>query len=168
MYPADRWGNRPDATFDGGLNLSSSAPSEARLPSPGCQPEKPHWPSCRPIGKKKNPDTWFPVEPFSLNTRPRRIGRIDRCLEPRFRDPLRSGIHEGAPVKTGAGRSRDFPNIHSASSAKAERHERIWGRPHSHRRRRIAPCRTSGCDLSPALNFDVGSLLAVLIVSDRS
>jgi hypothetical protein len=34
-----------------------------------------------------------------------------------------SDIHEGASVKTGARRDRDFPNIHSASPALAGRHE---------------------------------------------
>ena len=34
---------------------------------------------------------------------------------------LRSDIHEEAFVKAGARRVRDFPNIHSASSAAAER-----------------------------------------------
>src|SRR5262249_52629004 len=68
-------------------------------------------------------------------------------------------IHEEASVKTGARRLRDFPDIHSASSAKAERHERVCGRSHSTPRRRIAPRRTSGCDLSPALDLDLDSLL---------
>ncbi len=67
----------------------------------------------------------------------------------------RPDIHEEASVKTGARRSRDFPDIHSASSAKAERHERVCGCSHSHRRRRNAPCRASGCNLSPALDLDV-------------
>jgi hypothetical protein len=67
----------------------------------------------------------------------------------------RSDIHEGVFVKTGARRARDYPNIHSASSALAERHETLCGRSHSHRRRRTAPCRASGCDLSPALDLDV-------------
>jgi hypothetical protein len=35
----------------------------------------------------------------------------------------RSDIHEEASVKAGARRAREFPNIHSASSADAERHE---------------------------------------------
>jgi hypothetical protein len=34
-----------------------------------------------------------------------------------------TSIHEEASVKTGARRSRDYPDIHSASSADAERHE---------------------------------------------
>jgi hypothetical protein len=63
---------------------------------------------------------------------------------------LRSDVHEEASVKTGARRSRDFPDIHSASSATAERHERVCGRFHSIPRRRNAPCRTPGYDLSPA------------------
>jgi hypothetical protein len=41
---------------------------------------------------------------------------------------------------------RDFPDIHSASSATAERHERVCGRSDSAPRRRTAPRRTSGCD----------------------
>jgi len=68
---------------------------------------------------------------------------------------LRSDIHEEPPVKTGARRSRDFPDIHSASSAAAERHERVCGCSHSHQRRRNAPCRASGCNLSPALDLDM-------------
>ena len=42
---------------------------------------------------------------------------------------------------------------HSASSVKAERHESVCGFSHSHQRRRNAPCRTPGCNLSPALDF---------------
>src|SRR5215475_13803231 len=72
---------------------------------------------------------------------------------------LWSDVHEEASVKPGARRLRDFPDIHSASSAKAERHERVCGRSHSTPRRRIAPRRTSGCDLSPALDLDLDSLL---------
>src|SRR5215207_3881885 len=71
----------------------------------------------------------------------------------------RSDVHEEASVKTGARRLRDFPDIHSASSAMAERHERVCGRPHSLPRRRDAPRRTSGCDLGPALDLDLDSLL---------
>ena len=66
----------------------------------------------------------------------------------------RSDIHEGAAVKTRARRVRDFPDIHSASSAKAERHETLCGCSHSRRRRRSAPCRTPGCNLGPALDLD--------------
>jgi hypothetical protein len=66
----------------------------------------------------------------------------------------RSDVHEEASVKTGARRWRDFPDIHSASSAKAERHARIFGRSHSTPRRRDAPRRTSGCDLGPGLAED--------------
>src|SRR5947209_19254048 len=68
---------------------------------------------------------------------------------------LRSDIHEEAFVKTGARRLRDFPDIHSASAAEAARHERVCGCPHSHQRRRSAPCRTPGCNLNPALDLDV-------------
>src|SRR5262249_48741432 len=64
-------------------------------------------------------------------------------------------LHEEASVKTGARRLRDFPDIHSASAAQAARHERVCGCPHSRRRRRTAPCRTPGCNLSPALDPDV-------------
>jgi len=70
------------------------------------------------------------------------------------RRTLRSAIHEEASVKTRARRSRDFPDIHSASSAVAERHETLCGCSHSHQRRRSAPCRTPGCNLSPALDLD--------------
>ncbi len=38
---------------------------------------------------------------------------------------------------------------------KAERHERVCSCSHSHHRRRNAPCRTSGCNLSPAVDLDV-------------
>src|SRR5271165_563532 len=75
------------------------------------------------------------------------------------RSALRSDIHEEASVKTGARRSRDFPDIHSASSALAERHEGVCGRSHSIPRRRDAPRRTSGCDLGPATDLDLDSLL---------
>ena len=76
----------------------------------------------------------------------------------------RSDIHEEASVKTGARRLRDFPDIHSASSAMAERHERVCGRSHSIPRRRDAPRRTSGCDLGPATDLDLDSLLPVVPV----
>jgi len=72
---------------------------------------------------------------------------------------LKSDIHEGASVKTGARRDRDFPDIHSASPAAAGRHETFCGCSHSHQRRRTAPCRTSGCNLSPALDLDSEALL---------
>src|SRR5262244_822858 len=57
-----------------------------------------------------------------------------------------------------ARRARDYPDIHSASSALAERHETVCGCSHSHQRRRTAPCRTPGCNLSPALDLDVKPL----------
>ncbi len=60
---------------------------------------------------------------------------------------------------------RDFPDIHSASSAAAERHEIICGCSHSHQRRRGAPCRTPGCNLGPALDLDVESVNSLLFVS---
>src|SRR5262249_47374116 len=47
---------------------------------------------------------------------------------------LRSDIHEGAAVKAGARRVRDFPDIHSASPAAAGRHERYA----------VAPIHTGG------------------------
>ena len=71
---------------------------------------------------------------------------------------------EEASVKTGARRLRDFPDIPSASSAMAERHERECGRSHSIPRRRDAPRRTSGCDLGPATDLDLDSLLPVVPV----
>lgn len=85
----------------------------------------------------------------------------------------RSDIHEEGSVKIGARRARDFPDIHSASSAAAQRHECVCGCSHSHRRRRNAPCRTSGCNLSPALDLDVephfaGGLLVPFRTACRS
>src|SRR5215469_10009701 len=68
---------------------------------------------------------------------------------------LRSDVHEEASVKTGARRLRDFPDIHSASSATAEHHERVCARSHSIPGRRIAPRRTSGCNLSLPPDLDV-------------
>ena len=76
----------------------------------------------------------------------------------------RSDVHEEASVKTGARRLRDFPDIPSASSALAERQERVYGRSHSIPRRRHAPRRTSGCDLGPATDLDLDSLLPVVPV----
>jgi hypothetical protein len=69
-------------------------------------------------------------------------------------DALRSDIHEEPPVKTGARQSAGLPK-HSFGIRGAERHERLCGCSHSHQRRRHAPCRTSGCNLSPALDLDV-------------
>src|SRR5262245_33483082 len=77
---------------------------------------------------------------------------------------LRSDVHEEASVKTGARRLRDFPDIHSASSAWAERHARVCGRSHSIPRRRHAPRRTSGCDLGPATDLDLDDLLPAVPV----
>ncbi len=85
------------------------------------------------------------------------------CLSPTSCSALRSDIHALAPVKTGARRSRDYPDIHSALSAKAERHERVCGCCHSHQRRRNAPCRTPGCNLSPALDLDI---IPIIILYD--
>jgi len=84
-----------------------------------------------------------------------RGGLFDRRAKGNLRKLLRSDIHEEAFVKTGARRLRDYPDIHSASAARAARHERVCGCPHSHQRRRTAPCRTPGCNLSPALDLDV-------------
>jgi hypothetical protein len=50
----------------------------------------------------------------------------------------RSDVHEEALVKTGARRLRDFPDTHSASSAKQERRARVCGHSHSTPRRRNA------------------------------
>ncbi len=89
---------------------------------------------------------------------PRLPNRVRVAQEQRFRMTaclLRSAIYEETPVKTRARRSRDFPTIYSASSAKAERHETICGCSHSHLRRRNAPWRTTGCNLEPALDLDV-------------
>jgi hypothetical protein len=72
---------------------------------------------------------------------------------------LRSDVHEEASVKTGARRLRDFPDIPSASSARAERQERVCGRSHSLPRRRDAARRTSGCDLGLATDLDLDDLL---------
>jgi hypothetical protein len=76
----------------------------------------------------------------------------------------RPDIHDEACVKTGARRLRDFPDIHSASSVLAERHENVCGRSHSIPRRRDAPRRTSGYDLGPALDLDLDSLLRAVLV----
>jgi hypothetical protein len=46
----------------------------------------------------------------------------------------------------------------------SERHERVCGCSHSHQRRRDAPARTSGCNLDPALDLDLDSLLPVVPV----
>ena len=86
--------------------------------------------------------------------------RISKCHS--------SDVHEEASVKTGARRLRDFPDIHSASSASAERHERVYGRSHSIPRRRDAPRRTSGCDLGPATDLDLDSLLPAVPVCRRT
>src|SRR5262249_49575853 len=85
----------------------------------------------------------------------RSFGLIARWAQGSLCNLLRSDIHEEASVKTRARRLRDYPDIHSASAAQAARHERVCGCPHSHQRRRTAPCRTPGCNLSPALDLDV-------------
>ena len=92
-----------------------------------------------------------------------RFGLIDRTAQYPLCNLLRSDIHEGASVKAGARRDRDFPNIHSASSANAERHETLCGCSHSRRRRRTAPCRSPGCNLSPALDLDSEASSAVAL-----
>ena len=59
-----------------------------------------------------------------LSAKPSRsCGGNDRRAYANLHDLRRTDIHEEASVKTGARRSRDFPDIHSASSAIAERHE---------------------------------------------
>jgi hypothetical protein len=83
------------------------------------------------------------VESGSLSLA-RRPHRLDRSDQAKSRSAPRSDIHEEVSVKAGARRVRDCPDIHSASSAEAERHERVCGRPHSHQRRRSAPCRYPG------------------------
>src|SRR5262245_23293910 len=90
--------------------------------------------------------------PSLLGTSPSPTNRPPRCAR-------RSDVHEEASVKTGARRLRDFPDIPSASSALAERHESVYGRSHSIPRRRDAPRRTSGCDLGPATDLDLDDLL---------
>jgi hypothetical protein len=88
-------------------------------------------------------------------------GTCSKAIEPTNHEPrcaLRSDIYEETSVKTGARRLRDFSDIHSASTATAEHHERVCGRSNSIPRRRNAPLRTSGCDLGPALDLDLDSL----------
>ena len=54
------------------------------------------------------------------------VGRVGDARRSKFGEAVErvgSDIHEEASVKTGARRARDFPDIHSASSAVAERHE---------------------------------------------
>ena len=63
---------------------------------------------------------------------------------------VRSDAHEDASVKTGARRLRDFPDIHSASSAKAERHERVCGRSHSIP---ASHCATSDLGMRPGARY---------------
>src|SRR5260370_663557 len=67
----------------------------------------------------------------------------------------RSDRHWGASVTTRARPARDIPATHRASDAEAEREKTVLGCSHSHQRRRNAPCRTPGCNLSPALDLDV-------------
>src|SRR5262245_16189539 len=81
---------------------------------------------------------------FGARRRLARSGEFDLRFEAEFASAHRSDIHEEAFVKTGARRARDFPEIHSASAATATRHEKLYGCPHSHQRRRSAPCRTQG------------------------
>jgi hypothetical protein len=63
---------------------------------------------------------------------------------------LRSDFHEEASVKTGARRLRDFPDIHSASSATAERHERVCGCSQSHP---FSPLATNTPDALPPFHL---------------
>ena len=60
-----------------------------------------------------------------------------RLSLPTLRASVTTLIHEGASVKTGARRARDCPDIHPASSAAAERHER----------NAVAPIHASGVGL---------------------
>ena len=103
-------------------------------------------------------DVWeVPVSSCpALDRVPLMDGRPTRASQSALR--ARADIHEEASVKTGARRLRDFPDIHSASPAAAGRHETFCGCSHSHQRRRTAPCRTSGCNLSPALDLDSEAL----------
>jgi hypothetical protein len=89
--------------------------------------------------------------PSLLRSSPKPTNRDPRCAR-------RSDVHEETPVKTGARLLRNFPDIHSASSTMAERQETLCGRSPSIPRRRNAPRRTSGCDLSPALDLDLSPL----------
>ena len=65
----------------------------------------------------------------SVSPGPKRCARrftrrlLDRRAQAMDRSAHRADIHEGTSVKIGARRDRDVPNIHSASSATAERHE---------------------------------------------
>jgi hypothetical protein len=58
-----------------------------------------------------------PVKPSPI------FGGIDRRGQANLPNLRRSDTHEGGSVKTRARRDRDFPNMHSASPALAERHE---------------------------------------------
>jgi hypothetical protein len=123
--------------------------------------------SCSPNDLFSGPSSQFPCFPLKnlpcINVkRPSRVPLA--CAGPRVAFPLRSDIYEEASVKTGARPLRDFPDIYSASSAMAEHQETLCGRSHSIPRRRDAPRRTSGCDLSPALDLDLDSLLPVVPV----
>src|ERR1043165_747103 len=71
------------------------------------------------------------------------------------RMPARVGLHEEASVKTKSKTITGLPRHPFGIIRVAERHERICGCSHSHQRRRNAPCRTPGCNLSPALDLDV-------------
>ena len=64
-------------------------------------------------------------------------------------------VHEETSVKTKSKTITGLPRHPFGIIRVAERHERICGCSHSHQRRRIAPCRTPGCNLSPALDLDV-------------
>jgi hypothetical protein len=78
-----------------------------------------------------------------------------------------SDVHEETPVKTGARRLRYFPDIHSASSVRAERHESVCGSSRTTPRRRNATRRTSGCDPSPATDPDMDGIapLAAYVIT---
>ena len=124
------------------------------LPSAHRTAEVVRLPGCQRLGSKlgrKSSSCQFGRHRLLLFSRPIATESSSPCLR-------RSDIHEEASVKTGARRSRDYPDIHSASPAIAERHERECGCSHLHQRRCVAPWRTPGCNLSPALDLDVSPL----------
>jgi hypothetical protein len=51
--------------------------------------------------------------------------------------------------------AEDYPDIHSALSAKVQRREKVGGCSHSHQRRHVAPCRIPECGLSTALGSGI-------------
>jgi hypothetical protein len=93
----------------------------------------------------------FAGRPLNLATGPR---KTSSALALERSCARRSDVDEEASIKTAARRWRDFPDIPSASSALAERLERVYGRSHSIPRRRHSPRRTSGCGQGPGLAED--------------